>query len=428
MSKKQKTEVPPLPSTTAVSNPPSPDSSPTHSPRSSCADLGIHTTKQREGDALLKALLEEVRGTKQELKSEISVFYQTVERRLAQTEEKMNSILALLPFNAGGSSASPAHTSTSPSPQILSASMRADLTRQLPFLSDFNIESTSVPFVVDDLSKPILAQRFAEATRVEDMLPPTIVWANDSFCSLVKTPLYDLLGRRGQGDKRTAEMLLPYMINRGSGLTGDIMHLCHKWQKKDGKTLTLRTRNQVYYNKNGWAKWLLMVVEAAEEETPRQASPPPVPTATSPYGYPAATTPPSQFMGMGGDDWRPRNDKEPFSFSAFPSCFSSLPFSLPPRFPSEPGAHNHGHNHTHNHNHAGTIQATQPYTPYADPGASTNMGGRPDSTATKQGRGEAEMDELLSALISPNPFPAAAPPAASWDWDSEWGEGRRGGQ
>ncbi|ELR12520.1 AT hook motif domain containing protein, partial [Acanthamoeba castellanii str. Neff] len=57
MSKKQKTEVPPLPSTTAVSNPPSPDSSPTHSPRSSCADLGIHTTKQREGDALLKALL-----------------------------------------------------------------------------------------------------------------------------------------------------------------------------------------------------------------------------------------------------------------------------------------------------------------------------------------------------------------------------------
>ncbi len=143
--------VPPLPSTTAVSNPPSPDSSPTHSPRSSCADLGLHTTKQREGDALLKALLEEVRGTKQELKSEISVFYQTVERRLVQTEEKMNSILALLPFNAGGSSASPAHTSTSPSPQILSASMRADLTRQLPFLSDFSIESTSVPFVVDDL-------------------------------------------------------------------------------------------------------------------------------------------------------------------------------------------------------------------------------------------------------------------------------------
>jgi hypothetical protein len=49
-------------------------------------------------------------------------------------------------------------------------------------------------------------------------------------------------------------MLLPYMINRGSGLTGDIMHLCHKWQKKDGKTLTLRTRNQVYYNKNGWVR------------------------------------------------------------------------------------------------------------------------------------------------------------------------------
>ena len=38
-------------------------------------------------------------------------------------------------------------------------------------------------------SKPILAQRFAEATRVEDMLPPTIVWANDNFCTLVKTPL-----------------------------------------------------------------------------------------------------------------------------------------------------------------------------------------------------------------------------------------------
>lgn len=134
-----------------MSNPPSPDSSPTHSPRSSCADLGLHAN-EREDDTLLKTLLQEVRGTKQELKSEISVFYQTVERRLAQTEEKMNSILALLPFNAGGSSASPARTTTtSPSPQILSASMRADLTRQLPFLSDFNVESTSVPFVVDDL-------------------------------------------------------------------------------------------------------------------------------------------------------------------------------------------------------------------------------------------------------------------------------------
>jgi hypothetical protein len=182
--------VPPLPSS-IVSNPPSPDSSPTHSPRSSCADLGLHGG-ERQDDALLKTLLDEVRGTKQELKSEISVFYQTVERRLAQTEEKMNSILALLPFRTAGagSSALPAAcTTTSPSSQALSASMRAELTRQLPFLSDFNVESLSVPFVVDDLAKPILAQRFPEATRVEDMLPPTIVWANDSFCSLVNVPL-----------------------------------------------------------------------------------------------------------------------------------------------------------------------------------------------------------------------------------------------
>lgn len=49
-------------------------------------------------------------------------------------------------------------------------------------------------------------------------------------------------------------MLLPYMINRGSGLSSDVIHLCHKWQKKDGKTLTLRTRNQVYYNQNGWVR------------------------------------------------------------------------------------------------------------------------------------------------------------------------------
>jgi hypothetical protein len=47
-------------------------------------------------------------------------------------------------------------------------------------------------------------------------------------------------------------MILPYLINRGSGLTSDVVHMCHKWQKKDGKTLMLRTRNQIYYNKNGW--------------------------------------------------------------------------------------------------------------------------------------------------------------------------------
>lgn len=68
-----------------------------------------------------------------------------------------------------------------------------------------------------------------------------------------------------------------------------------------------------------------MVVEAAEEETPRQASPP-MPTSTSPYCYPAHT-PPSQYMGMGADDWRPHNDKEPFSFSAFPSLASSSAFA-----------------------------------------------------------------------------------------------------
>jgi hypothetical protein len=67
---------------------------------------------------------------------------------------------------------------------------------------------------------------------------------------------YDLLGGRGQGDKRTAEMLLPYMINRGSSLTTDVIHLAHKWQRKDGKMLTLRTRNQVYYTKSGWVPTL----------------------------------------------------------------------------------------------------------------------------------------------------------------------------
>lgn len=94
---------------------------------------------------MLRTLAEEVRATKRELKSEISTFFQTVENRLAQTEEKMGSILALLPL-----SNTPTSTSTaSPTTQTLTTSMRAELIRQLPFLSDFDLGSA--PFVVNDI-------------------------------------------------------------------------------------------------------------------------------------------------------------------------------------------------------------------------------------------------------------------------------------
>lgn len=135
--------------TANTSDSPSPDSSPSHSPRSSCADLNLQSDNERGADAkMLKALLEELRGTKQELKSEISTFYQTVERRLVQTEEKMNSIISMLP----SSSSTGAPHGILPSTQSLSAQMRADLIRQLPFLSDYNLGSEqSQPLVVDDL-------------------------------------------------------------------------------------------------------------------------------------------------------------------------------------------------------------------------------------------------------------------------------------
>lgn len=160
---------------------------------------------------------------------------------------------------------------------------------------------------------------------------------------------------------------------------------------------------------NGQAKWLLVVVEEAEEEQSSHVHS--APTSGPPYPY-SAPEPPSQHYNDMNDDWRIRGDKEPFSFSAFPSCFSSLPFSLPPRFPPEQSSS--ALESSGAETHAYDARDVCP----AHSTLATGNGGRRESDATsakRASRGEAEMDELLSALISPSPFSATS---ATWDWDT----------
>jgi len=329
---------------------------------------------------LFHFLLKEIRGIREELKSEICELCQSMDRRLAQNEEKINSILAMLPLRPN---------SETSAPRTLSASMRAELIRQLPFLTEFQVfDSPTVPFVVDNLEKPVLAQRFPETTRVDHMFPPTVIWANESFCTLVNTPLYELLGRVSQGGERLeTETLLPYIISRSSALSSDIIWVSRKWPKKDGGTLVLRTRNQIFYNKHGWAKWLLMVADTVEEAQNSLTASLIQPPYRCPTHSPLAHTCIELNSG-----WTPPNEKEPF-FSAFPSCFSALPFPPPLWPPSEAES-------------TSTIPVgqTENYSGCHHHTASTR--GR---SSTKQGRGESEMDELLSALI---------PPSIT-DWDGE---------
>lgn len=261
------------PTGSRASSPPSSSaSSPTSSPQASRDDASSGGASLMQLEPLLSMFMKELRelkssneqvasdfkNTTEELRKEILLLHQNqqkIERRL----DSLNSVVAMAPSSAPSFPSSPCiqpHEITSYSPSMLfspsdygllsgpplqpqqhspsfMASMfaaspspgvpspcydsyfaRTEILSYLPFLSNYNLQSPEVPFVVDHLRyanctshplptrtvltftcacvicrKPFFALQIMESMPGEEFTPPIFVYANSAFCSLVRYPL-----------------------------------------------------------------------------------------------------------------------------------------------------------------------------------------------------------------------------------------------
>lgn len=331
------------PTGSRASSPPSSSaSSPTSSPQASRDDaassggaslmqleplLSMFMKELRELKSSNEQVASDFKNTTEELRKEILLLHQNqqkIERRL----DSLNSVVAMAPSSAPSFPSSPCiqpHEITSYSPSVLfspsdygllsgpplqpqqhspsfMASMfaaspspgvpspcydsyfaRTEILSYLPFLSNYNLQSPEVPFVVDHLRKPFFALQIMESMPGEEFTPPIFVYANSAFCSLVRYPLHELLGcplsKVSFPDEKVKRQLLSSISKSGRSIYlpqrgfleappssySEVIRLSPLFLPRNGRITRLSTRVQFFYNEHGRVKWKICCVDGVEE-------------------------------------------------------------------------------------------------------------------------------------------------------------------
>lgn len=157
--------------------------------------------------------------------------------------------------------------------------MRKQFVLQFPFLACYNLDTRDVPFVIDDLHKPIAIGRIMpDPTRMR--LPmPHIVYANEAFCATLNYELHELQGcpisKIGIPTEAQKARMLEHLLHRAHPDLGDVLHFEMLMRRKDGSVIRTSSRAQVFFDGDGNAAWNIVCVDGV---SPVSAPPPPAST------------------------------------------------------------------------------------------------------------------------------------------------------
>ncbi|ELR18716.1 AT hook motif domain containing protein [Acanthamoeba castellanii str. Neff] len=162
------------------------------------------------------------------------------------------------------------------SPEAPSAYLAQRITPMLPFLKDYDFGT--VPFVLDDISKPFFAARMKEMQTFEELESPVILFSSPSMCALLNYRVDELQGQTLRMIARPAIACYAAFTIRmlaRSEPVGEVFTLNAVWAAKN-RSLRLLTRHQFLYGPRRMTNWLFVVVDAVLEEN--------VPVPPSPRG------------------------------------------------------------------------------------------------------------------------------------------------
>jgi len=147
---------------------------------------------------------------------------------------------------------------------------RNTMAAHLPFLHTYNITSLDVPFVASDPMKPIIACNIHERSKPEEMVESEIVFANPAFCSLIFYHTEEVVGCNvfrfisfdsGEPVNDCHGGVLTCLTMRSRVTVSPIFHQHAFTKRKDGVTLCLNLRMQIFYDERGFPLWHLIVVQ-----------------------------------------------------------------------------------------------------------------------------------------------------------------------
>lgn len=218
----------------------------------------------------VRMLIDEMRELRKEnrvLNEKLAFFCEKVDRRLSSSEHKIDSLSTTL--TTATTSAAPFISPWSSSPPSFSASplyIRKEILKDLPFLLDYDIISEQVPFLIDDLRKAFIVRRIFDPTPEEDLTVPVTTYANPACCALLGTLLHELVGAPCWF--ALEQPIRAYLTAKSDKPVGDIFlnAVTRKGNRK--RLLRLFSRNQVFYNAKGNAKWWISIIDKTEELPP----------------------------------------------------------------------------------------------------------------------------------------------------------------
>jgi len=134
-----------------------------------------------------------------------------------------------------------------------------------PFLDNMDLSSCNIPFVVDDLSKPIGVIRVPNDTTV----PPVLWYINDQMAELMMFPRNELIGVPVLTvyipDDRTKFQLIPHMKDLPISHMSPFSPL---GVRKNGSVIRLSARLQTFSQKKFLPHWTIVVVDGIEDVSP----------------------------------------------------------------------------------------------------------------------------------------------------------------
>ncbi|ELR23860.1 uncharacterized protein ACA1_123790, partial [Acanthamoeba castellanii str. Neff] len=118
-----------------------------------------------------------------------------------------------------------------------------------PFLSSYDLDS--MPFVIDDLCKPIVLVRVIDP-RLMFRPMPVMVYGSQAFCDLTQYHLGFMVMKIFLASPANIDLISRHMQSNRSVLgVGEILHMLSTLRAKDGTLYTAHMRNQPFFDSNG---------------------------------------------------------------------------------------------------------------------------------------------------------------------------------